>query len=156
MDKNQAIIDFITTCPAIQGSALYFNFIKIKDGNSQIVTRTNDRYASRAYIDGTVLRRYAFTFIMFKSVSENAVVDGYDTENVIDMADVQAVIDWIGEQDELKNYPDFGESYIIDSMMTDSDNPKFEGVNHSLNPPLAMYSVTIEISYLDVSKKLWR
>ncbi len=158
IDKNQAVIDYIITCPEIQNSALYFNFINAKDGNAQIVTSTNDRYASRRYIDGSILRKYTFNIIIFKSVIEDSVVPvvGYDSENVIDMADVQAVIDWIHEQNELKNYPDFGEDCIVDEIITNSDNPVFMGVNHEIMPNLAMYSVTIEISYLDVSKKLWR
>ena len=157
-DKNQAVIDYIITCPEIQNSALYFNFINAKDGNTQIVTSTNDRYASRRYIDGSILRRYTFNIIIFKSVIEDSIVSvvGYDSENVIDMADVQAVIDWIHEQNELKNYPDFGTDCIVDEIITNSDNPVFMGVNHEVMPNLAMYSVTIEISYLDVSKKLWR
>lgn len=158
IDKNQAVIDFLVDCPKIRNSALYFNFINVKDNNTQIITSTNDRYTSRRYIDGSIMKRYTFVLITFKSVTDDAVVPtvGYDSENVIDMSDVQAIIDWVNEQSELKNYPDFGEDCIIDDMVTNSDNPRFEGVNHELMPPLAMYSVTIEISYLDVSKKLWR
>ena len=83
-------------------------------------------------------------------------MSGYDSENVIDLSDVQALIDWISEQNELKNFPNFGEDCIIEQMYTTTEEPKFEGINDELSPPLAMYSITIRIEYTDVSKVLWR
>lgn len=158
VDKNQAVIDYIVQCPTIYNSPLYFNFINAKDDTNQFVTQSNERYASRQYVDGSVLKIYSFTIITYKSTADIAVVkmSGYQNENVSDMSDIQALIDWISEQRELHNYPDFGEDCIFDDIYTTTDNPSFDGIDEQVSPPLAVYSITIEMQYLDVSKKLWR
>ena len=158
IDKNQAVIDYIIQCPTIYNSPLYFNFINAQDDTNQLVTQSNERYASSRYIDGSVLKIYSFTIILYKSTADIAVVklDGYPNENVADMSDIQALIDWISEQQELHNYPDFGEDCIVDDIHTTTENPNFDGIDEQVSPPLAIYSITIEIQYLDVSKKIWR
>lgn len=158
VDKNQAVIDYIIQCPTIRNSPLYFNFINVEDNTNQLVTQSTERYASRQYIDGSVLKIYSFTIILYKSAADIAVVKstGYPNENVSDMSDIQALIDWIKDQQELHNYPDFGEECIIDDIDTTTDNPAFDGIDDQESPAIAIYSVTIEVSYLDVSKKIWR
>lgn len=157
VDKNQAVIDYIIQCPTIQNSPLYFNFINIEDDTNQFVTQTTDRYISKRYVDGSVLRVYSFTIITYKSTADIAVVkmSGYPNEYVSDMSDIQALIDWIKEQSKLHNYPDFGENCRIDDIYTTTDNPKFEGIDNQVNPFLAAYSTTIEIQYLDMEDVIW-
>jgi len=157
VDKNQAVIDYLIQCPTILNSPLYFNFINAEDDTNQFVTQSNDRYASRQYVDGSVLKIYSFTIITYRSAADIAVVkiDGYPNENISDMSAIQALIDWIREQDDIHNYPNFGEDCIVEEIHTTTDNPSFDGIDDQVSPPLAIYSVTIEIQYLDNSKKLW-
>jgi len=157
-DKNQAVIDYLITCPSIFNSALYFNFINAEDDSTQLVTQSNDKFANKPYIDGSVLKVYSLTLITFKSAADIAVVKstGYPNENVSDMSDIQALIDWIQEQEEIRNYPNFGDSCIIESIGVTSNNPVFNGIDDQVSPPLAVYSITIEVHYLDISKKIWR
>lgn len=158
VDKNQAVINYIIQCPTIQNSPLYFNFINAEDDTNQFITLASERYASREYVDGSVLKIYSFTIILYKSAADIAVVKfgTYPNENIADMSDIQALIDWIHEQEDLHNYPNFGEDCIIDSIYTTTENPYFDGIDDEVSPPLAVYSVTIEVQYLDVSKQLWR
>ena len=90
VDKNQAVVDYILQCPTIQNSPLYFNFINAEDDTNQFVTRSNERYASKRYIDGSVEKIYSFTIILYKSTADIAVVkiDGYPNENISDMSDI--------------------------------------------------------------------
>lgn len=158
VDKNQAVIDFLITCPAIRDGPLYFNFINASDNNKQIVTVSNDVALNKNYIDGSQLRRYVFTLIDFKSVTDNALVmlTNYPNENVIDMSDVQAIIDWIQTQEDEQNYPNFGEDCTVQKISTTTDTPKLDGINVEVTPALAMYSLTVQIDYIDTSKKIWR
>ena len=158
MDKNQAVIDFLIECPAIRNNPLYFNFINADDNNKQLITVGNDVSVDQPYIDGSVLKRYTFTLIDFKSISYNQIVkiEGYSSENVDDMLEVQDLIDWITEQDELGNYPNFGDDCIIDSMTALTSNPNLDSVDVSISPALVRYSVSIRIEYLDNSKKIWK
>lgn len=156
-DKNQAVIDFLMGCPQIVNNKLFFNFINGKDNDKQFVTVANDKSVNRPYIDGSVLKRYTFTIIDYRSVAYQALVTtaGYTNENVAEMLDVQAIMDWIEEQADNRNYPDFGDKCIIDEMRTLSDTPRLNGVDTNVNPALAKYSMSIQIDYLDISKRIY-
>jgi len=158
IDKNQAVINYLLTCPAIVNSPLYFNFINTENNANQFLTTSNDVYTNRNYVDGSIGKMYTFTIITFKSTTDIAVpkVKDWENENVSDMATIQALIDWIKEQETLKNYPNFGSDCEIDEILTTTDNPKFDGVDNQVSPPLAVYSVTIQIKYIDTSKVIWR
>ena len=158
VDKNQAVINFLMTCPQISSNPLFFNFINAKDNNKQFVTTGNERTIHRPYIDGSVLKRYTFTIIDFKSIAYNAIVNasGYPDENVEEMLEVQDIIDWIQEQSDNRNYPDFGNDCIIEEMNVLTDNPNLNGVDTSVQPMLAKYSISIQIDYLDISKQIFK
>lgn len=159
IDKNQAVINFLGQCDSLTADhrSIYFNFVDADDGDAQIITLSNDVSLNKKYIDGTVLKNYLFTLLIFKSLSQNAIVTeaGYPHENVEDMSAVQEIMDWVNEQNDLHNYPDFGEYCTIESMETTSENPTLEGVNTDVTPVIGMYSFTIRIEYLDQSKKIW-
>lgn len=157
MDKNQAIIDFLITCPSIESNPLFFNFIHAKQDNKQVITLGNEKTLDRRYINGDVLKRYTFTIIDFKSVAYNAVIKqaGYPDENLEDMASVQSIVDWITEQNELHNYPNFGENCQIEDMTVLTDNPNLNGIDTNTSPALAKYSMSIQIQYIDSSKRVW-
>lgn len=158
VDKNEAVINWLLNCPAISANPLFFNFINAKDNNKQLITLSNDKNIQRPYIDGSVLKRYTFSIIDFKSMTTNAVVkmEGYPNENVNEMLEVQDIIDWINAQADIGNFPDFGEDCIIDEIDTASDNPVLNGIDATVTPALAKYSVTIRITYLDTTKVVWK
>ena len=157
VDKNQAVIDFLINCPAIQANPLYFNFLNAKDGNKQLVTSGNERSVSKPYIDGSVLKQYTFTIIDYKSIAYQAIVKqpGYVNENVDELLDVQGIMDWIEEQADARNFPDFGSDCEVDDMRTLTENPNLNGVDTSVTPALAKYSMSIQIDYLDKTKAVW-
>ena len=156
-DKNQAIIDFLIQCPTIASNPLFFNFLNAQDENKQIITQSNDVRLNKRYIDGSVLKRFTFTLIDFRSVSYQPIpkIAGYTSENVEELFDVQGIMDWVNEQADEENYPDFGEDCYIDSMITTSDVPNLNGVDTQITPALAKYSMSIQIDYVDKSKTIW-
>lgn len=157
VDKNQAMINYLNTCTAIQNNPLYFNFINAKNDNKQIITLTNEKAIAKTYVDGSVLKMYSLVIVDFKSIAYKPVVKqtGYSDENVEDMLSVQQIIDWIDEQNEAHNYPDFGTDCVVENISATSDNPMLDGIDTSISPALAQYSITIEVTYLDTSKVLW-
>jgi len=154
VDKNQAVINFLLTCPAIISNPLFFNFLQARDNDKQIVTQANDIALNKSFIDGSVMKRYAFTLMDYRSVAYQPLpkVEGYTSENVEELLDVQGIIDWVQEQADERNYPDFGSDCIVDDMRTTSNNPNLNGVDTQVTPALAKYSITIQIDYLDKSK----
>lgn len=158
VDKNQAVIDFLIQCPTIAGSPLFFNFLNAQDENKQIITQANDTSLNKNYIDGSKLKRYTFTIIDFRSVTYQPIpkMAGYVSENVEEMLDVQSIMDWVNEQADNSNYPDFGDDCVIDDMRTTSENPNLNGIDTQVTPALAKYSMSIQIDYLDTSKVIWK
>lgn len=162
VDKNKAVIDYLLQCTDIYNSPLYFNLIDAGDNSIQILTTAEDKVLSKPFIDGSVLKRYTFNLITFKSMSDMEIVkitagtsEDYTNENVDELNDVQKLLDWVVEQDELHNYPDFGNDCIVDSIDTTTDVPNFDGINTEMTPPLAMYRISIVIEYLDNSKVIY-
>ena len=157
MDKSQAIIDFIIQCPQIANNPLFFNAINAEDNNKGIVTIANDRILETSYVDGSVARQYSFTIIDYRSVTYDPVPKSLATsENVDEFIDVQSIVEWIEEQEDLHNYPDFGENCVVDRMTTTSALPNLSGVDENVTPALAKYIITIQIEYLDTSKQIFK
>ena len=169
VDKNQAVIEFLLQCPQIAANRVFFNYINGKDNDKQIVTVSNDRSTNQAYIDGSVMKRYTFTLIDFRSMTDQAIVKvqkpapgttqpipSYPNENVEELFDVQSILDWVETQAEARNFPDFGSDCLIDSMTTSSNTPNLNGVDSSIKPALAKYSMSIFIDYIDRTKQIWR
>ena len=157
VDKNQAVIDFLLNCPQLANNPLFFNAINAKDNDKQIITQSNDESLNQTFVDGSVMRRFTFSIIDFRSVVYQPLpkVAGYTSENVQEMLDVQGIMDWVNEQADNYNYPQFGLGYQIDSMKTTSDNPNLNGIDTSVSPALAKYSMSIQIDYLDTTKAVW-
>lgn len=156
-DKTQAIIEYLLTCPSIQKSPLYFNFVKASDEDKQFVTTANDKAIHQPFIDGSVFKRFTFTIIDFRSVAyqEMPKLSFSSNENVEEYLDVQALIDWITEQSIQKNFPNFGDKCVIDDIRTTTDNPNLNGVDTSTTPALAKYSISIQVDYLDNSQRIY-
>lgn len=157
MDKNQAIIEYLIQCPAIANNPLFFNFANAKDKSKQIVTLSNDKTLNKPFIDGSVEKRYTFTIVDYQSVSHNAVVKmaGITNENVADMFSAQSIIDWVNTQNDLRNYPNFGTECVVESIEALTESPSINGVDTSVTPNLARYSVSIRVNYIDNSKSNW-
>lgn len=178
IDKNKAIIDYLMTCPVIYDNPLYFNVANEKDNNNQLIINGDDATRNKPFIDGTVEKRYTVSVLMYKSVAYNPIVleardnegnilldetgkpimvasNNYIDENMVDMSDGQEFIDWLLEQDDNHNYPDFGENCIIERIYSLTNKPIFNGVNADKQSPLAQYSIGIRVEYIDTSKQIW-
>lgn len=157
VDKNQAIIDYLLTCPILAKNDVFFNFAQEQDENKQIVTQATDKALERPYIDGSVLKQYTFTLIDYRSIVYQALATtiAYSNENVDEMFDVQSIIDWVDEQEDNHNYPNFGEDCVIDEIHALTDSPNLNGVDKDTTPNLAKYSIAIRVIYIDYSKCIW-
>lgn len=155
MDKNESFLTFLQSYTDISSNSLFFNYGDLENDAYQINVSYNDVSLNRKYIDGSELRRYTINIDSFKSVSTIPVIAGYSAENVEDMQEVQGLLDWITEQAESKIYPDFGEDCIIDDMKPMTTEPQLLGIDTTVEPPIAIYRITIRIDYIDLSKRLW-
>ena len=171
--KEEAMINFICQCPQIRDNPLFFNFINAKPDNKQFVTVGNEARTHRPFINGSVLKRYTFTLIDFRSATYQPIPKEVVTttttttnnntgissqpinnENVEEFIDVQGIIDWLEEQADNRQFPDFGDKCIVDSMKVLTDNPVLNGVDTQIKPALAKYSFTIQVDYIDYTKAI--
>lgn len=156
VDKNKATLDFITTYEGIEQSPIFINFINAKDEDVQILTDSNEVSLNRPFIDGSVKKQYTFSIVVTKSITNLALAkDGLLSENIDDLADMQAFMDWVNEQGENRNYPNFGDKCVIEDMHTTAENPSIDGINTEVSPALALYTMDIRIDYIDYSKVIW-
>lgn len=155
MDKNNAVIEFLKTCPAIQSNPLFFNFAENEEGTNHFITETDKK--KKTYIDGSVLKQYTFTIASYVPVAYSAIVgdSNFNDQNMENMAIVQEILDWIEEQADKANYPDFGSECNIEDMRTLTGDPDLDGIDKSVNPPIARYSIGVQIDYIDNTKKIW-
>ena len=156
MDKNKAVVEFLTTYEGIATSPIFLNFINAQNNDIQILTKENEVMLNRKFIDGSVMKQYTFSIVVTKSITSLAMVkEGVISENIDDLADMQAFMDWVNEQGENQNYPNFGESCVIEEMHTTAENPSIDGITSEPSPALALYSMEIRIVYIDYSKVVW-
>lgn len=143
MNKFQAVMDFISTCPFV-GNNTYFNFVDEThtNGNTSLLM---DGYGHlvKKYVDGESLKKLQCVIRQVKPLSPYSNT----SENVEQMQIVQHLLDWINEQGKLKNFPDFGEKCAIQSLSTP------DGVLYPMNTGVyegtALYSFPFEITYTE-------
>ena len=155
VNKNDAVIAYLKTCPEIAEHSLFFNFAEKEDDNHLFATYADSTETIRNYVDGSRELRYTFTIIVYKSVAYNELIEGLPDENMEEMVDVQSIVDWIEEQNDNEVFPDFGEDCIIDSIEPLTNIPLLNNVEGDVQPALAQYSLGVRIQYLDTSKVIW-
>ena len=156
VDKSEAVITFLQDCPTIADNPLFFNFGNIEDGASQVSVYAEDVALDQHFVDGSVRKRFILMLDKFKSVAYNSIVEGYTDENMDDYSTVQSVLEWINEQGQADNFPDFGTDCLVEEMKCQTNSPETTAVETSQNPPIAIYRITIQIEYIDLSTRLWK
>lgn len=111
-DIFESVYDFINTCPLV-GSDMYFNFIDQDNaGTNTSLLPVSYGELIKEYADGGKLRKVSFEIRQVKPLAQNSNT----LQNVEQIQLVQKFMNWIKEQDENKNYPDFGEGTTIEKM----------------------------------------
>jgi len=156
VDKNKAVLTFLANYSDIQNSPIFINFINAKNDTIQFLTSSNDKRVNKPFVDGSVMKRYTINLVISKSITDLAIAkDILTNENLDDLADIQKMMDWVNEQGENHNYPDFGDKCVIEEMHTTDENPSVDGINTAITPALALYSMEIRIDYIDYTKVVW-
>ena len=158
VDKSSAVIEYLSNCPAMANSPLFFNFAQKEDENQLFATYADSTDIEKKYIDGSKECAYTFTIMIYKSIAYNPIVEGLSDENIEEYLDVESIYEWIEEQNDNYIFPDFGADCVIDSIEILTNRPVVDASKQSeddMQPALAQYSLGIRIKYLDTSKVLW-
>lgn len=154
--RYESTLRYLKTCPAMQG---VLNFQAAEAGSDviQVLTEGGDAQNNRSFIDGSVEKRFDFTVAFYKPVNHAGyVIDrGSANLNLEGLLDVQALIDWLGEQNTLRNYPDFGEKMQVDRVSSLNNEPVLAWIDGDhYSPPMAKYTVTVRVEYIDYSNAI--
>ena len=133
----QSVINWLMGYPQLK--ILYFNSSTTEPHNVSLNTITNDDFEVK-YIRGRGIKRYDFAIVQMASYDT-----GTGTTNLEEMFDVQKFMDWIDEQNKLKNYPIFEKGNVI-SVENLQNAPTFSGVLE--NGMIAKYMFQIRIRYI--------
>ena len=143
MNKFQATMDFIGTCPFV-GQDMYFNFVDETNanGNTSLLT---DGYGHlvKKYVDGESLKKMQCVIRQVKPLSRYSNT----SENTEQIQIVQELLDWINKQGRKMNFPDFGTKCKVQGIGTPDgvDYPMLAGVYEGT----ALYSFPFEILYTE-------
>lgn len=157
MSKNQIMLDYLSGCEAIK--QLSFQYGEAQNDTMQLVTSSVEAAARSEYIDGSQTKRLDYTLIWYKALGYVPVLTnaaGQTNENVADLDDVQGIIDWIDKQNDDRNFPDFGADCADYAIRCLHDVPQLVGIDTSHSPPLAKYTFTIRVEFLDLSHCLYK
>ena len=155
MNKTKQMIQYLIQCDEIVNSSLYMNFLEAeKDNTTQFISESTVTLSK--YIDGSEQKRFAFSIADYRSITYNNISKRSMTnENLEKLNVVQGIIDWVKEQNEIRNFPDFGEKCFVESIDTTEETPNITGIQDSQgNPPLAVYAITVIVDYIDYSKRI--
>lgn len=100
-NRNEALQGWLAESPFV--TDLYFNFGPAEAGVTSLAPVSGERVLKH-YIDGTALMCYEFGVVQFKPVNMDVP---NNTDNADAMYDVELFMDWVKEQNRLRNFPNF-------------------------------------------------
>lgn len=124
------------------GSWLYFNSTPVELGVTSMNTLPSSQ--TREYIDGSKKVTLLFTIRMVKSYDE-----GTSDVNMEELSEVCRFSEWIKEQNDTHNYPDFGDRRTVTKVEVLSTVPSLAIDRAS---QLAQYSFNAQLIYNDESE----
>lgn len=138
--KAKAVLDWANTWPEIDG-LLKMNAIINKPGDASMNPVPNAP-SVKEFNDGTALREYSFQLCIVLDWS-----DGNDDTNIEAMSKSSQWLDWVNEQYETGNMPDFGANAEITDVRFAQNAPMLNAVYEG--DSLAEYLIQVIIRYIE-------
>ncbi len=139
MDRDQALFDWLKG-NADLNATLLFNFLSEKDGDMALIVAPESQAPQN--IDGSRERRYLFYLQLMRPLSQTT-----DDINVESMKMLRIWMDWLDEQEEAGNYPDFGPKCSCYELSNLADNPQL-AMTYTEDQK-AKYQFAAQITYLE-------
>ena len=100
-NRNEELLRWLAGSPFV--TDLYFNFSPAEAGVTSVAPVSGERVLKH-YIDGTALMCYEFGVVQYKPVNMDIP---NNTDNAEALYDVELFMDWVKEQNTLRNFPYF-------------------------------------------------
>lgn len=124
-NKNLAIWEWVQSYPLL--SDLFFNSAPAADGATSIVPISSEKVL-KWYIGGSSMREYTFGIVQYKLTD---VDTPNATEGIQSMYDVERFMNWVTEQNKLRNFPQFMGCDVI-SVEVLNNMPQVTGRDSSM------------------------
>ncbi|MDE6357906.1 MAG: hypothetical protein K2L15_04885 [Eubacteriales bacterium] len=118
-------------------SILYFNSVQEENNHTSVNTIVSDTWATKYFRGG--IKNYDFAMVLMRPYNT-----GTSDDNINEMFDIQKFMDWIDEQNKIKNFPIFEDGQVL-SIQNLQNEPNLSGVNEAGD--LAKYMFQIRIEY---------
>lgn len=100
-NRNQALQEWLSASPYL--TDLYFNFAPAEAGVTNVAAVSGERVLKH-YLGGDAMMCYDFGVVQYKPVNMDIP---NSPDNADAMNDVELFMDWVREQNALRNFPDF-------------------------------------------------
>lgn len=135
MNLNNSIINWLLLCPAIEN--VFFAFSQSDIDGTSVVPISSDEWLTR-YLDGTGEKLYTMSLIQYKDLSNTP----NSSTNAETQHSIEGIMDWINEQNKIKNFPDFG-SNRIEEITVLENVPELSEIDNNR----AKYIFSVQIKY---------
>lgn len=136
VNKHRAMVDWVK--PFLEGEYLYFESTEEYPHVRTLVPNYGD-YVNYTDICGSKYKSYTFIFIGYEQIDP-----GTNDVNIDNMHIFDNFIEWLEEQKELKNFPNFGEN-CTDYEITPLQN--MANLAQVSEDNLAKYMLGVRIDY---------
>lgn len=134
---HAALWEWFAGCASI--TRLFFNFSGTDDGDTVIATSGD--MLLEDYISGMQRRRYAFDLIRYLS----ATFTENDPGNVDMMEDIDSIVQWVQQQNDAGNLPQFPDGCVAESIEVLDDRT---GYVAATDQNRAKYMIPFAIEYM--------
>lgn len=135
-DKNTAILNWLYGCDELQD--IFYLVGKSENGGTTIVPNSSEEW-TKEFNDGTGEKELTFTLILHKAISTEPNTD----ENAKTQFDVEKIMEWIREQNEVENYPQFADDETIFEIEVLENLPNMAGQDEQT----AKFMFAVKINY---------
>ena len=135
-NKHEAVWEWLATCPYI--GDMFFAASRGEDGNTMLVPSDQE---VTTYIDGSSLHNYNVALTRFLAFS----ADPNDNANIQDAVDLEAVAEWVEQQVDGGNLPDFPDGETVQDIRV---LPNESGYLVAQDMTLAKWMIQFQIEYL--------
>ena len=138
-NKNTAMLEYLRQYPGLQ-SFLFFNSMVDQIGNTAVQTVYGETW-EKEYIRGHGIKQWDFAVVKIAQADT-----GTSDINADETQAVQGFMDWIDEQNEIGNFPDFSPGKVL-SIQNLQNMPNFAGIDN--NEGTAKYMFQCRVRYYE-------
>ena len=138
-NKNTAMLEYLRQYPGLQ-SFLFFNSMVDQIGNTAVQTVSGETWEKK-YVRGHGIKQWDFAVVKIAQADT-----GTSDINADETQAVQDFMDWIDEQNETGNFPDFSPGKVL-SIQNLQNMPNFAGIDN--NEGTAKYMFQCRVRYYE-------